>query len=107
MKIVEKTWGREEIVYADQHYTCKKLVYTRPIASSFHCHHVKHETFVIASGQFSIRVGEDELRMYPGDSAVIPPNTYHRVQCLIPGTIIEASTFDDPADCHRLIPSEA
>lgn len=107
MRIVEKTWGREEIVYADQHYTCKKLVYTRPIASSLHCHLVKHETFVVADGEFSVRTGDNMYLMKAGDSVVIPPNVYHRVQCLIPGTIVEASTFDDPNDCVRLIPSEA
>lgn len=106
---VEKSWGYEEIIYNGD-YCCKKLVYARRIASSLHFHPIKHETFVVQSGIFSIYAenrGRDWVRMYPGDSVVIPPNTKHRVECLMPGTIVESSTHDDPSDCIRLIPSEA
>jgi mannose-6-phosphate isomerase-like protein (cupin superfamily) len=103
--IVEKSWGREEIIH-NYIYCCKKLVYNRPIASSLHSHTRKHETFVVASGVFEILLPWGVQRMEAGDSVVLPPGTLHRIRCVTPGTIIEASTHDDPTDCIRLLPSE-
>lgn len=103
--IVQKAWGREEIIH-NYVYCCKKLVYTRPIASSLHSHTRKHETFVVASGVFEVQLPWGVQRMVAGDSVVLPPGTLHRVRCVEPGTIVEASTHDDPSDCIRLLPSE-
>lgn len=104
---VEKTWGFEQIIHNGD-YCCKLLVYRRPIASSMHYHPKKHETFYIASGWFEVEIGNNRAEvMGPYQSIVIPPNTPHRVRCTIPGTIVEASTHDDPEDVVRLIPSEA
>jgi mannose-6-phosphate isomerase-like protein (cupin superfamily) len=108
LKKIEKSWGREDIIHNGA-YCCKKLVYTKTVASSMHFHPRKHETFVVLSGLFSVYV-ENAARewtpMGPGDSVIIPPGVPHRVRCMLPGTIIEASTHDDPEDCVRLIPSE-
>lgn len=110
---IQKAWGYEEIIHNGE-YCCKLLVYTRPIASSLHYHQHKHETFVVAMGRFHVRaypgndVGilETMAILKPGDHIVLPPGTRHRVTCLEPGTIVEASTHDEPTDCVRLIPSE-
>lgn len=110
--VVLKSWGREEIIHNGE-YCCKKLIYTQTIASSFHYHEKKHETFVVLSGKFQVRVSpwlygiKEMVGVYwPGDFIVLPPGTRHRVRCLEPGVILEASTHDDPSDCVRLIPSE-
>jgi mannose-6-phosphate isomerase-like protein (cupin superfamily) len=107
---IEKAWGYEQVIYNGA-YCMKLLVYTRRIASSLHFHKGKHETFYVASGRFQIEIGlfgdlPIPRPMGPGDGVVLEPLTCHRVRCLEPGTIIEASTHDDPDDCVRLIPSE-
>lgn len=114
MIVIEKSWGYEEIIHNGD-YCCKALVYTRTISSSLHYHPKKHETFVVASGAFEIEVHVDmgdggvmvqKRTCMPGTTVTIHPGEAHRVRCLKIGTIIEASTHDDPADCVRLIPSE-
>lgn len=103
---IEKNWGYEEIVHNDG-YCMKLLVYTKRIASSLHYHLYKHETFYVASGSFQIDDGNKLYQMPTGWSVVLAPNTPHRVRCLEPGIIVEASTFASDNDCIRLIPSES
>lgn len=105
---VEKSWGYEEIIH-NGWYCCKKLVYTKRVASSLHYHERKHETFVVATGLFALSRYLDDANsnIYrPGDFVVLPPKALHRIRCLEPGFIVEASTQDDPDDCVRLVPSE-
>jgi mannose-6-phosphate isomerase-like protein (cupin superfamily) len=110
MNRIEKAWGYEEIIHNGE-YCCKKLVYTKEIASSLHYHEHKHETFVVGTGYFEVEayVGIATYSMVygPGDFVVLPPGTRHRVICIEPGFLVEASTHDDPADCVRIIPSES
>lgn len=107
---VDKSWGWEEVL-TNGDYCCKKLVYTRPTYSSMHYHNDKHETFVVATGRFIIESGTTEKlnprTAVPGFSIVLPPKTVHRITCLEPGFIVEASTHDRPEDCVRIVPSEA
>lgn len=105
-RIVHKNWGHEEIIHNGE-YCCKRLVYTHPKASSLHCHVKKHETFVVGAGIFVIDNGLGATkRMVAGDWVVLPPRYDHRIRCLKPGFIVEASTHDDPEDCVRLELSE-
>jgi mannose-6-phosphate isomerase-like protein (cupin superfamily) len=104
---IEKSWGHELVVH-NEGYCLKLLVYERPIASSYHYHERKHECFFVHSGRFQIEINESvPSTLLPTDRVVIPPRTNHRIRCIEPGIIVEASTFDDPEDCVRLIPSEA
>ena len=103
--LIKKSWGYERIVY-NELYCVKELVYTKAISSSLHYHDLKHETFYVVSGAFSVEIMGLTLRMTRGDSVVLPPKSPHRVRCLKPGTILESSTHDDPNDCVRLVPSE-
>jgi quercetin dioxygenase-like cupin family protein len=102
---VAKSWGREEIVY-NREYCSKKLIYERKISSSLHYHQFKHETFVVLSGKFELELVGQMRTLKQMDYHVLPPFTPHRIRCVELGTILEASTHDDPADCIRLIPSE-
>ena len=112
---VEKDWGHEEIIHNGD-YCCKALIYRHRIASSLHYHTFKHETFVVVSGLFDIETGSaggapndsilETRRLGAGDTVTLPPLTLHRLRCVQPGSIIEASTHDDPQDCVRLIISE-
>ena len=118
LETIKKSWGREELIYNDL-YCCKLLVYSRPgIASSLHYHKQKTETFVVTSGLFMIEImpvsedggadrAEGKTEKYePGDSITLPPLTAHRVRCIKPGVLVEASTHDSAEDCVRLEPSE-
>lgn len=107
-KITHKSWGYEELIHNDK-YCVKLLVYTKPgVASSKHFHTLKQETFVVTSGKFDIEVGDTiQGRCDPGVHVTLPPGTVHRIRCIEPGVIVECSTFDDPDDCVRLVPSEA
>lgn len=105
--MIEKSWGFERLIHNGA-YCMKLLVYTKRIASSLHYHVAKHESFYVASGKFVLEnaMGPSQM-MNPGDSVVLGPGAHHRLRCLEPGTIVEASTHDDPEDCVRLIPSES
>lgn len=109
---VWKSWGYEEILHNGE-YCCKKLVYTKHIASSMHYHDTKHETFVVGAGSFIIETAK-ELRertkqsrlAVSGSFVILPPGMTHRIRCVELGFLVEASTPDDPLDCVRLEASE-
>jgi mannose-6-phosphate isomerase-like protein (cupin superfamily) len=104
---IEKNWGFEQIIH-NSGYCLKLLVYERPIRSSYHYHERKHECFFVHSGLFEIEINDSEPRtLLPSDRVILPPLMKHRIRCLEPGTIVEASSFDDPDDCVRIIPSDA
>ena len=109
---VDKKWGHE-IVFHNEGYCSKLLVYTKRVASSKHYHEKKHETFVVLSGEFFIEwemLDDPSCRgarkFHPGQCLILEPRTVHHVRCLVEGIIVEASSEDDPADCVRLVPSE-
>ena len=110
--ITQKAWGMERLIYNGE-YCMKLLVYTRECASSLHYHEKKHETFYVAHGQFELETQSEDAQvktyrtLSTGDSVVLPPRTIHRLRCLALGTIVEASSHDDPNDCIRLEKSEA
>ena len=114
VKVVGKSWGFEKIIHNGEEgegpYCMKLLVYMKEIASSLHFHKAKHETFYVAHGVFELETQVDHRikveRLSTGDSVVLPAGTIHRVRCLKIGTIVEASTHDDPEDCVRLEASE-
>jgi quercetin dioxygenase-like cupin family protein len=113
-KVIGKSWGFEKIIYNGSDpatdYCMKLLVYMKEIASSLHFHKFKHETFYVAHGVFELEIGRgadrEIRRLSTGDSVVLPPGTIHRLRCKSIGTIVEASTYDDPEDCVRLERSE-
>ena len=107
MQRITKSWGFEEIL-ENGPYCMKLLIYTKPISSSLHYHERKSETFYVASGAFLLELDDEKAQAFNAGSAIsIPAGTRHRVRCVVPGVIVEASTHDDPDDCIRLVPSES
>lgn len=106
--ITTKNWGYEELIHNGK-YCCKLLVYTKPgKSSSKHYHEKKHETFVVTSGRFLIQLDDEPPFVADkGISLVLPPLKVHRITCIEPGVIVEASTTDDQDDCVRLVQSDA
>jgi mannose-6-phosphate isomerase-like protein (cupin superfamily) len=110
---IPKIWGNEILLHNDK-YCAKLLNYDGVRTSSKHYHEKKHETFCIVRGTFDIEwysVDDPEIKgakkFGPGACLILEPRTVHRVSCVSPqgGTIMEASSHDDPADCVRLEPS--
>jgi quercetin dioxygenase-like cupin family protein len=108
--IIPKPWGWEELIYnSPGKYCVKMLCYSVPgKASSLHYHEKKEETFVFTSGEFEIEINDyAPFRVKQGNYLTLKPGDRHRVRCIHPGVIVECSTYDDPADCVRLVPSES
>jgi len=112
---IPKLWGHEIILH-DGDYCCKLLHYDGIRTSSEHYHETKHETFVVLQGIFEIdwysvddpsQGSQGFRRAIPGFCLVLEPRTVHRVRCISAqgGTIVEASSKEDPSDCVRLQPS--
>lgn len=107
---VSKGWGKE-VIFTPQFasYCGKLLVYKKNGAiSSMHYHAEKHETFYVLSGIFKLKyydLNTADLKsrdLKAGDSIVIPPHNPHQLFCIEAGTILEASTKDDPFDNYRI-----
>ena len=110
---IPKIWGSEVILH-NAEYCCKLLRYDGVRTSSKHYHEKKTETFVVVAGTFDIDwyslddpTTKGAQKFGPGAALHLAPRTVHRVTCVSPqgGTIVEASSHDDPDDCVRLEPS--
>jgi mannose-6-phosphate isomerase-like protein (cupin superfamily) len=114
-RVVKKGWGREEIFADHPDYAGKLLVFDRPGAKmSMHFHRTKDETWYVLKGIFALTVhslsdaAQTSRRLEEGDvwrnEAFVP----HRLECLSEsGTIVEVSTYDDPADNYRIAPGDS
>lgn len=48
-------------------------------ATTAHYHRRSEELYLVTAGRGRLRVGEDEREIEPGDCAVIPPGTVHKL----------------------------
>ena len=105
---ISKGWGFENI-YQTGPYIIKTLNYNDNCFSSGHLHTKKDETFIVLSGCFELirktENGEEYSTMlWPNDMIFIPSNSYHQINALMCGTILEVSTdcVDDETIIVRL-----
>ena len=101
MKIVDKVWGCEHWITNTPEYCTKKLVLKKGWQCSLHHHKIKDETFVIASGQVLMEIGESVSVMYPFDSVRIEPGVKHRFSGIEDSVIFESSTHHEDDDSYR------
>ena len=97
MKVIEKPWGKEEVVEINDRYMMKKLTMWKGHRCSLQYHKVKQETIYVLSGQLRILSGptKDDLadRVYgPGTYITIPPGLVHRMEAVEDCVYLEAST---------------
>ena len=59
MKIIEKPWGREEIIEINDKYMMKKLTMFKNHRCSLQYHNHKKETIFVLSGQLRIISGKN------------------------------------------------
>jgi mannose-6-phosphate isomerase-like protein (cupin superfamily) len=97
MRIIEKPWGREEVLEINEKYMLKKLTMLARHRCSLQYHNHKKETIYILSGLLKIiqGVNQDDLSeklYYSGDSITIQPGIIHRMEAIEDTVYLEAST---------------
>lgn len=118
--VVEKLWGREKIIANEikAGYCLKELtVDSNGMACSIHYHKNKTETFYVTQGRIFLELydvfrfdralrNRQIYTLHIGHSVTLVPYTPHRFWALDgPGVFIEGSSFDNPRDSYRLVPS--
>lgn len=97
MQIIEKPWGREEVIEINEKYMVKKLTMFAGCRCSLQYHNIKKETIYVLSGVLKIIQGtsQDGLieKLYrAGDAVTIPPRLIHRMEGVEESVYLEAST---------------
>jgi len=96
-KIIEKPWGKEEVIEINSRYMVKKLTMNAGHRCSTQYHKFKRETIYVLSGQLRIYWGTkmDQLksRIYKsGENITIPPKLIHRMEAVEHSIYLESST---------------
>ena len=97
MQVIEKPWGKEEVIEKNARYMMKRLTMWKGHRCSMQFHHVKCETIYVLSGQLRIYSGATadsvDARIYSGGETItIRPGTVHRMEALEDSVYLEAST---------------
>ena len=106
-KIIEKPWGREEIIEINDKYMVKKLTLWAGHRCSLQYHNIKIETIYVLSGLLNISQGTSqdslESKIYcAGDTVTINPGLIHRMEGVEDAVYLEAST-PEMDDVIRLV----
>ena len=107
MEIIEKPWGKEEIIEINEKYMVKKLTMWKEHRCSLQFHNHKKETIYVLSGKLRIVSGPNQNNLkekiyLAGDSITISPGTVHRMEGVEDSVYLEASTAE-MNDVVRLI----
>ncbi len=107
MQIIEKPWGKEEVIEINDKYMMKKLTMWKGHRCSLQLHNLKKETIYVLSGQLRIISGPDKNNLTEkiytaGDSITISPGTVHRMEGAEDSVYLEAST-PEMDDVVRLV----
>tara|TARA_B100000575_G_C23061778_1_gene611291 strand:- start:798 stop:1142 length:345 start_codon:yes stop_codon:yes gene_type:complete len=107
MNIIEKPWGREEVIEINDKYMVKKLTMWKDHRCSLQLHNYKKETIYILKGQLRIITGISQNNLTEkiykaGESITIPPGQVHRMEGVEDSVYLEAST-PEMDDVVRLV----
>ena len=99
MEIIEKPWGKEEIIEINEKYMVKKLTMWKEHRCSLQFHNHKKETIYVLSGKLRIVSGPNQNNLnekiyLAGDSITISPGTVHRMEGVEDSVYLEASTAE-------------
>ena len=105
--IIEKPWGREEVIEINDKYMVKKLTMWAGHRCSLQYHNIKKETIYVLSGVLKIIQGSHQAALQEqlyraGDSITIPPGLIHRMEGVEDSVYLEAST-PEMDDVVRLV----
>ena len=97
MEIIQKPWGKEELIEKNDRYMLKKLTMFAGERCSLQYHNYKKETIYVLSGELKICKGENEKELeskiyYSGESITLKPGEIHRMEAIEESEYLEAST---------------
>jgi mannose-6-phosphate isomerase-like protein (cupin superfamily) len=97
MKIIDKPWGKEELLEINDYYMVKKLTMWKGHRCSLQYHKQKKETIYVLSGLLKIYSGLSENKLTekiygPNDTITLLPGTIHRMEGIEDCVYLEAST---------------
>lgn len=95
--VIEKPWGREEVIEINPSYMVKKLTMWKGHRCSLQYHERKRETIYVLSGRLRIISGPDMKELSsrefgPGESITLPQGVVHRMEGVEDCVYLEAST---------------
>ena len=96
-KIIEKPWGKEEVIEINSRYMVKKLTMNAGHRCSTQYHNFKRETIYVLSGKLKIywgtKLNQLKSRIYTsGENITIPPKLIHRMEAVEDSIYLESST---------------
>jgi len=96
-KVVDKPWGREELIEYNDRYVVKKLFMKSGECCSMQYHELKRETIYVLSGKLKLYIGKDlnnleERIMFANDTVTILPYIIHRMEGIDDSYYLESST---------------
>lgn len=92
-KVINKPWGKEEIIFLSDDYCVKKLIMKKGEMCSYQFHNKKIETITVLNGTLKLQIGNNFFNLNPGESYTIHPKQKHRMIALNSDvTYIESST---------------
>lgn len=97
MRIIEKPWGREEIVEVNERYMVKRLTMWKGQRCSLQYHKIKRETIYVLSGLLCIYHGPARESLVSqvfgaGESITLDTGVIHRMEAVEDSVYLEAST---------------
>lgn len=108
LKITEKNWGKEELIYQGHGYAVKKIHLSKNKKTSLHYHEKKCETIMLIEGEIIIELRENldaptkVINLKFGESITIEPNIIHRMKSLESNSIYFEAQTDYLDDVIRL-----
>lgn len=106
-KLIEKPWGKEEVLELNNNYMLKRLTMKKGHRCSLQYHNNKCETIYILSGELKIYIGKDKNNLSEkiykqNETITIQPLEVHRMEAISDSIYLEAST-PDTDDTIRLV----
>lgn len=92
MDVIEKPWGKEEIIEVNDKYMVKRLTMFEGHRCSLQYHNIKQETIFVLSGKLRIYFGNSMKVFLPEEYITIPPKIVHRMEAIENTVYLEMST---------------
>lgn len=107
MQIIEKPWGKEEVIEINDKFMVKRLTMWKNHRCSLQYHNQKKETIYVLEGELKIISGADQKNLIEkiytyGQSITIPPGVVHRMEGVTDCVYLESST-PEMEDVVRLV----
>tara|TARA_B100000886_G_scaffold339254_1_gene304180 strand:- start:1580 stop:1927 length:348 start_codon:yes stop_codon:yes gene_type:complete len=96
-KIINKPWGREEVIEINNKFMVKKLFMKKGHRCSLQYHEKKRETIYILEGKLKIYIGKSKDSMnekifLKDETITIESGVVHRMEAVEDSVYLEAST---------------